>query len=81
MGIFDRDYMKRRDDGSSGPDVGRASRVLWIGLAVLVLIVVIASVLRPPKMPPLREGSRLVNINSATPEELESLPGIGPSLA
>lgn len=81
MGIFDRDYMKRRDDGSSGPDVGRASRVLWIGLAVLVLIVVIASVLTPPKTLPLKEGSQLVNINTATPEELESLPSIGPSLA
>jgi hypothetical protein len=53
MGIFDRDYMKRRDDGSSGPDVGRARRVLWIGLAVLVLIVVIASLVPPPRVRPL----------------------------
>jgi competence ComEA-like helix-hairpin-helix protein len=55
--------------------------VLWIGLAVLVLIVVIASLVPPPKVRSLEKGSRLVNINTATAAELESLPGIGPSLA
>lgn len=36
--------------------------------------------LAPPFIAP-REGSLVVNINDSTPEQLETVPGIGPSLA
>lgn len=81
MGILDRKFSKRDDE--SAPDIDDSRTVRWIAiaLAVLVLLATVVAVLTPKTSPPLEKGSRLVNINTATRSQLESLPGIGPSLS
>lgn len=48
---------------------------------MLILGVTIAEYLIADSQKHIPEGSLLVNINTATDKEMESLPGIGPSLA
>jgi competence ComEA-like helix-hairpin-helix protein len=81
MGMLDRDYYKRPEEGP--PELGHVlrNRWLWIGLAALVLLASLFALLAPAPSGPIEEGSRVVNINTASLKELESLPGIGPSLA
>jgi len=81
MGILDRKYSRRDDEGPPNPEKFLSSRWVWIGLAILIVVAVAVSMLMPSKPRSLEEGSRLVNINTAMARELESLPGIGPSLA
>lgn len=81
MGMLDRDYSKRPEEGPPElADVLR-NRWLWIGLVALVLLVSLFALLAPGPSGPIEEGSRVVNINTASLKELESLPGIGSSLA
>lgn len=80
MGVYDREYMRRNEE-LPGPGAKRVSKWIWVGLAVLVVGVIAVAVSTPQKSPPMTEGSRLVNINTATARELETLPGIGPTLA
>ena len=79
MDMLNRDYIRRQGEGPPTPAGFLASRWLWGGLAALIGIVVIVGVILHGGTP--AEQSRLVNINTASPSELESLPGIGPSLA
>jgi competence ComEA-like helix-hairpin-helix protein len=84
MGLLDRDYMRRSPSRWSWPSwIGSAwLKYLWIvalviGLATAGLYVYkdIRAELVPGK------GDLIVNVNTATQAELETIPGIGPVLA
>ena len=86
MGLMDRDYMRR--GGSSGRGGGYRPNLPRI-LAIAATAIAVASaglwLFRDARtlvqdFGPA-EGSMRVNINSATQEELESVPGIGPTRA
>src|SRR5688572_3340068 len=84
MGLQDREYMRTR----TPQPVGRAtSWRTWLFTASAVIAVASAAIwlvrdLRSfvPDTAP-KEGSLVVNINSATQAQIETVPGIGPSLA
>ena len=84
MGLQDRDYMRRR---ALEPSRRGASWRTWLFTAGSVMAVAGTAIwlLRDFRFLILdtapREGSLIVNINTASPAELESVPGIGPSLA
>jgi competence ComEA-like helix-hairpin-helix protein len=94
MGLQDRDYMRRRT--RSSPDLddeaelsyssGRDWRVGFFAAACVIAIASLAIwLLRDAQFSisssAPREGSLVVNINDATQAELETVPGIGPSIA
>lgn len=79
MGIAERDYM-RRDDG------GR--QITWRGVLILVAgaILLIAFGVQhcsgtARKDRHFTKGSLVLNVNEATAEELQTLPGVGPARA
>lgn len=87
MGLMDRDYMHRRS-GSRGNPVAawwrRSSLTEILGTGILVLTLASSAVwlLRDFEfLRGSREGTLRVNVNSATLDELETVPGIGPALA
>jgi competence ComEA-like helix-hairpin-helix protein len=93
MGLQDRDYMRRRPHepralGGSGareePTVHWRMRLFVVGCVVAVAgaaLWLLRDVRAPiPASAPAGEA-RSVNINRATQERLESVPGIGPALA
>jgi competence ComEA-like helix-hairpin-helix protein len=90
MGIYDRDYMRNRGGGEVGSWLSRLGRTDWhrkLLLASTAIAVLSAAVwlvrdfkqLMPNSTP--AKGSLIVNINSGTADELETVPGIGPTLA
>ena len=82
MGMLDREYMRRREEAPPDLDGVLKDRWLWIGMGMLAVVgLAIVLLVSAPQPRQLEEGSRIVNINSASAVELESLPGIGPSLA
>ncbi len=83
MGLLDRDYMRRRPSFEEPPFRGRSSwqRYLWIVAIVIVLAsagLYVYRGIRAELMP--GEGDLIVNVNTATEAELETIPGIGPFL-
>ena len=87
MGIADRDYMRRPPPTGLRAVLDRMDPLKWVGVATAVLALGSAAIwfyhdarsLGFDSAP--AEGSLRVNINTASAEELESLPGIGPALA
>jgi competence ComEA-like helix-hairpin-helix protein len=88
MGLMDRDYMRRDPPTSGRPPGGRRPNLLRV-VAIAGAVIGVASaglwLYRDARgivgdFGP-HEGSLRVNINSATQEELESVPGIGPTRA
>ena len=84
MGLADRDYMRRtpaigRPPSGNGPGW---QKILWIGAVVIGLGgagLYLYKDIRESFTP--GEGDLIVNVNSATQGELETIPGIGPALA
>jgi competence ComEA-like helix-hairpin-helix protein len=96
MGIQDRDYM-RRDGSGQGPLRfpnltprswwQRIKWQHWLGIATLVVTLASGAIWLARDAVGLfksvgpSEGSLIVNVNTASARELESLPGIGPAFA
>ena len=79
MGIYDRDYM-RRSDGSRRELPWR----LIAGCVITIVLLLFAASRcqhRDSEPETLVKGSLRVNVNTASQEELETIPGIGPSRA
>jgi len=76
-----RDAIEFAGGGASDADLDRVNlaRVLADGDQVYVPVVGETPLEEPPGVAPA--GSTIVNINTATQAELETLPGIGPALA
>jgi competence ComEA-like helix-hairpin-helix protein len=90
MGIYDRDYMRERDEPADwwkpGYSIKRWLTIGIIAVSLLTYVVFLARSIGIPKLfksrPALAEkGSLRVNINTATIEELQTMPGIGPAKA
>lgn len=87
MGIADRDYMRRPPPSGAKAWLDQMDPIKWVGVATALLALGSTAIwfyqdarsLGFDSVP--AEGSLRVNINTASVEELESLPGIGPSLA
>ncbi len=84
MGLMDRDYMRRPPSFEEPPFRGRSRwlRYLWIAAVVIGLAsggLHLYRNMRAELLP--GEGDLIVNVNTATEAELETVPGIGPFLA
>ena len=84
MGLLDRDYMRRSPSRWSWPNwIGSGwPRYLWIAAILIGLATAglyLYKSIRAELVP--GEGDLIVNVNTATEAELETIPGIGPVLA
>jgi len=79
VSIAERDYMRRDDE---------ARQIKWKYVLIIltgVILLITFGVQRcsttAEKDPHLTKGSLVLNINEATDEELQTLPGVGPARA
>jgi competence ComEA-like helix-hairpin-helix protein len=84
MGLLDRDYMRRSPLRWGWPSWNGHGwqRYLWIAALVIGLATAglyLYKKIRAELVP--GEGDLIVNVNTATEAELETIPGIGPVLA
>jgi hypothetical protein len=92
MGLQDREYMRRRADvplrrrriPSLGSGGGWRTWLFTLGSVIAVASAAVwllrdARSLIPDSTP--AEGSLIVNVNTATQAQLETVPGVGPSIA
>ena len=79
MSIAERDYMRREDDGA--PQIRWKHVLIFLAGAILVLAFVAQYCSNTGKRDRFTKGSLVPNINRATAEELQTLPGIGPAYA
>jgi competence ComEA-like helix-hairpin-helix protein len=84
MGLQDRDYMRRRTYEPVRPAANWRTNLLIVG--AFVALAGAAIWLFRDSRPARRdstptEGALVVNVNSATQAQLETVPGIGPTLA
>ena len=79
MGIYDRDYM-RRDRLPSLP-LGKLLLILAGTLGVLTVALTHCPAAKLATEAEPAKGSLRVNINTATQQELETIPNIGPARA
>ena len=83
MGLRDRDYMNERPRDSGGaPTSGNATN--WLIVAAVAIPLAIGAFklyqhVRAEMKP--GEGDLVVNINTATEQELQTIPKIGPAIA
>ncbi len=85
MGLMDRDYMGKQSPGNALSHRRRRSSIAsMLGVGILVLALLGFAVWLIRGIDPTgesREATLRVNVNSATLDEIETLPGIGPVLA
>ena len=79
MGIAERDYMRRNDEA---PQIRwKYGLIIVIGAVLLVAFGMRHCSSAAEKDRHLGKGSLVLNINEATTEELQTLPGVGPARA
>lgn len=88
MGLMDRDYMRRRGGSGGGNGIvawwNRSSLTEILGVAILVVGLASSAIWLVRDLGVFsgsREGTLRVNVNAATLDEIETIPGIGPALA
>ncbi len=84
MGLLDREYMRGPAfRGSQPPDNGSRGQKLLMIAAIAIPLAMGAFYLYKSSRKEFTpgEGALIVNINTATQQELETIPGIGPALA
>jgi competence protein ComEA len=84
MGIYERDYMRRDLGGNRVFDPVKVGVRLFVALSAVVVVFTLCRVDKASESfseAQSAKGSLRVNINTASEEELETIPQIGPSRA